>query len=466
MMIFPFFISHYFLNINFSVFFDPVEQFELFFLTYFFDIDTEIYVLFFNFLFLFFLFSNLGKLNIFGYLMDKLLSFYKTLFFSFFTKKKHQVYFFPFFFIFIFILSSNIIGLLPYTYTLTSLFILTFFLAFVTVGSIIIIYFEQKRWEIFNHFFPTGVPAFIGILLIVLEVISYFVRLFSLITYRFLGFVNYVVLPLKIIFKKYFTFRFFLSSFVVKVQQKYNRSLITYRFLDFVKYSILSPVILIVGICCWSIRIGFLEKHIVVRRILKLVIKVIFKFLIAAIVAQIFIFSAQLFIYLLFSNAIVYAAGEHVYNFEDFSALSERVCESWLYNGCETADQKALALNYLTKPHFRCVIIWYVACHYAHYRPDTCLSYFFPERFPWPQPTESEYFDICLDTLDLDTIAAIVNAAEAGLPGFSEYWRPRDGYYLNPVEQEPWMRQGPIIPWMMLFGWFMSIVWALLTTRY
>lgn len=171
-------IFYYFINL--SVSFDPVEQFELFFLTLFSDIDTEVLILFGNILFLFILFYNLGKLNVIGYFMNKLFNFYKLLFFSFFTKKKYQIYFYPFFFIFLFILSSNIIGLLPYTYTLTSLFLLTFFLAFVTIGSIMVIYFEQRRWKLFTHFFPVGVPSLIGFLLIVLELISYIVRLFSL----------------------------------------------------------------------------------------------------------------------------------------------------------------------------------------------------------------------------------------------------------------------------------------------
>lgn len=163
---------------NFSII-DPIEQFELFFSEYV-SLDTGILIFILNTFFLTFLFYNLTRRNVVSYFMNKLLTFYKELFFTLFTKREHQIYFFPFFFIFVFILVNNFIGLLPYTYTATSLFALTLFLAFVVIGGITWISFEQHKWSFLDSFFPKQVPLFILILLVCLELISYVVRIFSL----------------------------------------------------------------------------------------------------------------------------------------------------------------------------------------------------------------------------------------------------------------------------------------------
>ena len=162
-----------------QILFDPIEQFE-FYSSNVFLFDTNVTILMVNTLIMFILFYNLSRLNIIGYGMTKLLTFFKGLFFTFFTQRKHQIYFFPFFYIFVFILTNNLVGLFQYTYTLTSLFTITLFLAFIVMFGVTWIGVEQHGWKFFARFFPQGVPFIILLLLITLEAISYVVRIFSL----------------------------------------------------------------------------------------------------------------------------------------------------------------------------------------------------------------------------------------------------------------------------------------------
>lgn len=171
-----FFYINFLKNHNIS---DPIEQFEVFFLNSFLTVDTNVLILLINSIFIFFLFYNLPRYNIISYCMVKLFFFFKNLFFIFFTLAQ-QAFFAFFFYLFIFIFFNNLIGLLPYTYTLTSSFLLTLFLAFLVISGIAWLSFEQRRWSFFSIFFPQGVPVMILFLLVILELISYIVRLFSL----------------------------------------------------------------------------------------------------------------------------------------------------------------------------------------------------------------------------------------------------------------------------------------------
>lgn len=123
---------------------DPIEQFEVFFFNSFLVLDSNVLILLINSIFIFFLFYNLPRRNIISYCMVKLFFFFKNLFFIFFTSAQ-QAFFAFFFYLFIFIFFNNLIGLLPYTYTLTSSFLLTLFLAFIVISGIAWLSFEQRR---------------------------------------------------------------------------------------------------------------------------------------------------------------------------------------------------------------------------------------------------------------------------------------------------------------------------------
>jgi len=82
--------------------------------------------------------------------------------------------------IFLFIFLSNLIGMVPYSITVTSHFILTLFfsLAFFIGNNIIGFCYHKEKY--FVLFLPEGIPIFIIPFLILIEYISYLSRIFSL----------------------------------------------------------------------------------------------------------------------------------------------------------------------------------------------------------------------------------------------------------------------------------------------
>jgi F-type H+-transporting ATPase subunit a len=89
--------------------------------------------------------------------------------------------YFPFVFaLFMFILFCNLIGMVPYTFTATSHIIVTFALAFVVFIGVTAIGFARHGIGFLKFFVPSGVPAALLPLLVVIEVISYLIRPISL----------------------------------------------------------------------------------------------------------------------------------------------------------------------------------------------------------------------------------------------------------------------------------------------
>lgn len=89
--------------------------------------------------------------------------------------------YFPFVFsLFMFILFANLMGMVPYTFTVTSHIIVTFALAMVVFVGVTIIGFVRHGAHFLGLFVPKGVPAPLLLILVPIEVISYFVRPISL----------------------------------------------------------------------------------------------------------------------------------------------------------------------------------------------------------------------------------------------------------------------------------------------
>jgi len=89
--------------------------------------------------------------------------------------------YFPLFFsLFIFILLSNLFGLVPFSFTVTSHFAITFALAFSLNFGLIIIGFLYNGLRFLKLFVPSGVPAWLLPLVIAIEIFSYLIRTFSL----------------------------------------------------------------------------------------------------------------------------------------------------------------------------------------------------------------------------------------------------------------------------------------------
>ena len=89
--------------------------------------------------------------------------------------------YFPFIFtLFIFLLFGNMLGLIPYSYTFTSQIVVTFVLAaFIFVGVTLVALIKHGM-HFFSFFVPPGAPKLLIPFLIIIEVISYFVRPVSL----------------------------------------------------------------------------------------------------------------------------------------------------------------------------------------------------------------------------------------------------------------------------------------------
>jgi F-type H+-transporting ATPase subunit a len=82
--------------------------------------------------------------------------------------------------LFVFILFCNVLGLIPYSFTATSHIIVTFAMAAVVFVGVTVIGFARHGTHFLSLFVPKGVPFVLLLLLVPIEIISYFVRPFSL----------------------------------------------------------------------------------------------------------------------------------------------------------------------------------------------------------------------------------------------------------------------------------------------
>jgi len=89
--------------------------------------------------------------------------------------------YFPFIFsVFMFVLFCNLIGMIPYSFTVTSHIIVTFGLAALVFVTVTLVGIFRHGFKFLSFFVPSGVPAVLLVILIPIEIISYFVRPISL----------------------------------------------------------------------------------------------------------------------------------------------------------------------------------------------------------------------------------------------------------------------------------------------
>jgi F-type H+-transporting ATPase subunit a len=89
--------------------------------------------------------------------------------------------FFPFVFtLFMFILFANFLGLIPYSFTITSHIIVTFGLAAVVFIGVTVVGIVRHGWHFLRLFVPEGVPVVLLLLLVPIELLSYCIRPFTL----------------------------------------------------------------------------------------------------------------------------------------------------------------------------------------------------------------------------------------------------------------------------------------------
>ena len=82
--------------------------------------------------------------------------------------------------LFIFILITNLVGNVPYSYTITTSVIVTIGLSFTIVTGVTILALYLHNLKFFSYFVPSGTPLALVPLLVLIELISYLARAFSL----------------------------------------------------------------------------------------------------------------------------------------------------------------------------------------------------------------------------------------------------------------------------------------------
>jgi len=93
------------------------------------------------------------------------------------TAGEEGMKFFPLVFsLFIFILISNMVGLIPYTFTVTSHIIITASLALLVFLTVIIYGLWKHGLHFFELFVPRGIPIYILPLIVFIEVLSFLSR--------------------------------------------------------------------------------------------------------------------------------------------------------------------------------------------------------------------------------------------------------------------------------------------------
>jgi ATP synthase subunit 6 len=93
---------------------------------------------------------------------------------------RKQQYFTVLFYLFFTLLIANLVGMIPYSFTITSSFIVTFFIAmthFVAINHLAVV---KHQWQTNDLFLPSGAPLMIAPFLIFIEAVSYIARVFSL----------------------------------------------------------------------------------------------------------------------------------------------------------------------------------------------------------------------------------------------------------------------------------------------
>jgi F-type H+-transporting ATPase subunit a len=93
------------------------------------------------------------------------------------TAGKEGMKFFPLVFsLFMFICVSNLVGIIPYTFTISSHIIVTATLALLVFFIVLFYGLYKNGLKFFNIFVPSGIPIFILPLVVFIEIFSFFLK--------------------------------------------------------------------------------------------------------------------------------------------------------------------------------------------------------------------------------------------------------------------------------------------------
>ena len=165
---------------------DPLEQFDVIPLITIFNLSivNNIVVYFIIIFFAFSVLSSQASLKIsnlsnLGFLKKKMFVFVKTIVTEN-VSLAAQKHFILIYYMFLFLLFCNLIGMVPYSFTITSSLVVSFFLSLGFFLGVNIIGFLVHGINIFSLFLPAGAPSAILPGLVLIEILSYFARVFSL----------------------------------------------------------------------------------------------------------------------------------------------------------------------------------------------------------------------------------------------------------------------------------------------
>lgn len=169
--------------------YSPFEQFKIFFIESFNIFGINIF------------FSNFTFYNLMVYFIISLMftMFYRNLFhnnlynqivsgfytFTYSTLEgqvsKRGLIYIPFFqYVFLFIATSNLIGMIPYSFSITSHIAFVFGFSLMIFLGLQVIGLKLFGYEFFSFFLPSGVPLYMTPFLVIIELISYIFRVISL----------------------------------------------------------------------------------------------------------------------------------------------------------------------------------------------------------------------------------------------------------------------------------------------
>jgi ATP synthase subunit 6 len=164
---------------------DPLEQFEVFTYKSIFFTNLHLYALAICCIIAFFLIYNdaspeynMNRPNLFLF-RDKTFSFISNLIKENLNSK--AVAFFPIMYLtFLFILVANLVGMIPYSFTVTSSAAVSFFFSITFFVGVTLVGYTAHKDTLFQILLPAGVPLVIAPFLIVVEAVSYCAKVCSL----------------------------------------------------------------------------------------------------------------------------------------------------------------------------------------------------------------------------------------------------------------------------------------------
>jgi ATP synthase subunit 6 len=110
-------------------------------------------------------------------------SIYEFVFFNVLSEnvKKDGNFYFPILFtIFTFLFTCNLVGMVPYSFTVTSHIVITLGLATMAFAAINIVMVRRHGFHALSFFLPSGAPLALAPLLVMIELVSYSFRVVSL----------------------------------------------------------------------------------------------------------------------------------------------------------------------------------------------------------------------------------------------------------------------------------------------